>query len=386
MAATDRSVRFLHALGRSSTSRVLNLVQIAKQHRDNPEYSARPMFRSPVINASFVLKHRMRTDETYLFSTPRTVATKIIVPFDPNDLRAGGRSVFVDQRGFAESLRSVGSYNPEQLERDLGVMRLLNSIPSLDPFLLREHLRNHNIDVAPCYFNISTGDQERMHAYVSDHLQQLIVLATGAASSEPSTNRMVAALLSNKTDDKLEPLRQTLGLTPKDFREGVFSWRGFLYYKWSISNFWPDVMHILREIKQIQPQGILDTETRAYLTQAKRNLIEMVRDNGNDVTKVLQIYDDSYSELVAHRAPKMFRDFLLSAPYMFVELGEKMGAISHIVSFWRYRFPSNAPKLIDAEELAAIFHDFTCGFTDHAKDERGAHKAKPRKPAALRAL
>ena len=66
----------------------------------------------------------------------------------------------------------------------------------------------------------------------------------------------------------------------------------------------------------------------------------MVRDNGNHVTKVLAVYDDSFADLVAHQTPKTFRDFLLSAPYMFLELGEKMGAISHIVSFWRYRFPA----------------------------------------------
>ena len=58
------------------------------------------------------------------------------------------------------------------LERDLGVMRLMNSVPSLDPFLLREHLRNNEIEVAPCYFTISAGDQERMHAFVSAELSR----------------------------------------------------------------------------------------------------------------------------------------------------------------------------------------------------------------------
>ena len=46
------------------------------------------------------------------------------------------------------------------------------------------------------------------------------------------------------------------------------------------------------------------------------------------------------SDLVEKQTPKTFRDFLLSAPHMFLELGEKLGAISHIVSFWRYRFPT----------------------------------------------
>jgi hypothetical protein len=194
---------------------------------------------------------------------------------------------------------------------------------------------------------------------------------------------MVSAMLSSKVDEKLEPLRLTLGLTGGDFREGVFSWRGFLYYKWSMESFWPDVMRVLREIKEIRPHGAVEAEQRAYLTQAKRSIIEMVRDNGAHVTKVLQIYDDSFGELVAHKAPKMFRDFLLSAPYMFLELGEKMGAISHIVSFWRYRFPANAPALIDADELSAIFQDFTSGFNDPDKEAKPVRKGGGKKPDVI---
>jgi hypothetical protein len=54
---------------------------------------------------------------------------------------------------------------------------------------------------------------------------------------------------------------------------------------------------------------------------------------------------------------------------MFLELGEKLGAISHIVSFWRYRFPADAPTLVDAEELSAIFQDFSSGFAEKIKSE-----------------
>jgi hypothetical protein len=57
---------------------------------------------------------------------------------------------------------------------------------------------------------------------------------------------MASALLSGRMDQILEPLRVTLALTDNDFREGIFSWRGFLYYKWSIECFWPDVMGVLK--------------------------------------------------------------------------------------------------------------------------------------------
>ena len=96
------------------------------------------------------------------------------------------------------------------------MLRLLNTLPSLDPFLLREQLRNNEIEVAPCYFEISAGDQQRMHDFVSGELSRLIQLASGTSNADASTSRMVTALLSNKVDEKLEPLRMTLGLTGND--------------------------------------------------------------------------------------------------------------------------------------------------------------------------
>ncbi|MES2293268.1 MAG: hypothetical protein V4527_08230 [Pseudomonadota bacterium] len=367
--AADRIVRFLCSLDGASTSRVLNLRHIARINAGDPEHGAKPLFLSPVINTAFVLKHRIRSDESYLFTTARSAGTKIIVPVDPSDLRAGGRSIFVDQRGFIESLRDTGHYADEKLDRDISVLHLLSAIPSLDPFLLREHLRNNGIDVAPCYFAISANDQDRMHQFVSGELSRLVQLANGSENDNGSTGRMVTAMLSGQVNEKLEPLRMTLGLSGSDFREGAFGWRGFLYYKWAMQSFWPDVMGILREIKEIIPQGAISETQRTMLVAAKRNIIELVRDNNLHVSKVLAIYDESFAGLIASNAPKTFRDFLLSAPYMFLELGEKMGAISHIVSFWRYRFPKGRPVIVDAEEMSVIFQDFTSGFAERTRQQ-----------------
>ena len=210
------------------------------------------------------------------------MATKIIIPFDLDDLRAGGRSLFVDQRGYADILRDAGNYNSEALERDLSVLRLLNAVPSLDPFLLREHLRNNEIEVAPCYFAISEGDQERMHDFVAGEMSQPGAAGGAAAAADASANRLVAAMLSNQMDEKLEPLRLTLGLTGNDFREGVFSWRGFLYYKWSM-----DKLLARRDGRAARDQRHPAARRgrrpnrRSSCTSARRNIIEMVRDNGD---------------------------------------------------------------------------------------------------------
>ena len=371
--ARDRSVRLLGALGGASTSRVFNLHRIALDHGQDPEYRQKPLFASPVINRCFVLKHRTRTDEAYLFASPRTVSTKIIVPFDNADLKAGGYGMFVDQRGYRDMLRNAGHYNGEALDRDMTVLKLLNMLPSLDPFLLREHLRNNGIEVASCYFAISEGDRDRMQRFAEAELSRLVLLAGEEAGA---SKKLVTAMLSSQVDEKLEPLRVTLNLIGEDFREGVFSWRGFLYYKWSMTDFWPDVMRTLRELNTAEPHGAVSFEQKTFLADSRRTIIQMVQGNGDAVNRALAVYDDAFSDLVANQSPGTFRDFLLSAPRMFLEMGEKLGAISHIVSFWRYRFPPGSRANIDAEELSTIVADFIDGFGERGSEKRPLHRPK----------
>ncbi len=361
--ANDRSLRSLTALTGASTSRVLNLAAIAAANPGDPAHAAAPFFTAPVLNSAILLKHRVRSDETYMFVDTRPVATKIIVPFDVRDLKAGGRSFFVNQRGYHDSLRDIGQYGGRSMEHDLAVLRIVAGLPSLDPFLLREHLRGHGIECADCYFAISPADRQRMHDYVTVEIRRLIDLATGGAGGQASAMRLVEALLSSEVDEKLEPLRLTLAMDGEDFREGVFSWRGFLYYKWCMENFWPDIMAVLRAIRSLDPRGALDRDGKAFVQSSRKRIVERVRDAGLCVQRILKVYDAAYDDLVRNGAPATFRDFLLSAPHLFIDLGEKIGVISHIVSFWHFRFPDAASLSVDAEELSLIFQDFNAGFS-----------------------
>jgi hypothetical protein len=134
------------------------------------------------------------------------------------------------------------------------------------------------------------------------------------------------------------------------------------------------VVGVLREISKVQPTGSVQPAQQTDIAAQRRNIIEMVRDNGNHVNKVLSIYDRSFQDLVQKQTPKTFRDFLMGAPHMFVELGEKLGAISHIVSFWRYRFPPGTPAVVDADDLSVIFQDFSSGFGERMQIEEALIK------------
>ena len=82
------------------------------------------------------------------------------------------------------------------------------------------------------------------------------------------------------------------------------------------------------------------------------------------MTKIISIYDAAYSALIDEQKPQLFRDFLLEAPMFFLEIGDKLGAMQHVTSFWKYRFPRNVRRTVSPDELMAIFQDFRRSFGD----------------------
>lgn len=356
-AAGFRSLDNLRTAG--STSRVLNLLRLNQQHADDPEHAAKPLFHSPGLRTALLVKHRLRADETFVFSRWRRNATKLILPLDSTDLKLGGRSFFVLQKGFNELCQEVLTSDPELRARDMQVLKLIDEIPSLDPFLMREHLRRNGIDVAQTFFEIAPADLARMSGYVSREIKKLIDLAfAGASGASAHADKMVDALLATDITERLGPLRMTLRLEGEDYKEGMFSWKGFLYYKWMISELSLNLRRVIREMGELRVIGPRDPDTSAYLIQARERIAKCLNSEIAAVRVALKIYDDAYRDLTDHSRPLAFREFLLKAPHMFLTLGEKIGAISHIVSFWQFRFAAGKQIELSVGDALDLFADF----------------------------
>jgi hypothetical protein len=360
----DRLTRSLRALERSaSTSRVLNLLAVSAQSGHRPDHAEAPMFRNRVLNTALVVKHRLRADDIFLFDEVRPTATKIIIPFERSDLGLGGQSFFVGQRGWVDLLREACNEHSD-MARDLTVLRMIDQLPSLDPFLLREHLRRHGQMVSPCYFALSAGDLEQMQSFVSVQISRLINLAyqgSGRVVGGAHAARLVEALLSTDVDERLEPLRETLVMDGESFKEGVFSWKGFLYYKWMLTRLWPELETVSAEIGRLVVTGNRDTETARYIEDTRKRLRRGVIAERTAILRTLAVYDQAFEDLIDNGRPQAFREFLLRAPDMFLSLGEKVGVIAHIASFWRYRFPEGQTPVADVDEAVDILQDFDSG-------------------------
>jgi hypothetical protein len=362
----DRGLRRLTSLEQTASSaRVLNLLATHRRSPRDMELQHNPMFRNRILNRSIILKHRLRPDEYASFTQPRPTVTKVMIPIDGTDLRAGAHSFFLGQIGFESIAEHTFGEDMRPGSRDRQVLELIDALPSLDPFLLREQLRKNGFEPARGYFSISDADMQRMVAFVRDEIMALVVLSTGSeAGAQQAAGRMVEKLLSNTPDGGFEPLKHTLGLSDQKYMDGVFSWRGFIYYKWQFLDLSRSLNSCMTDIRGVRGEGSKSIDSANYIEAAKLRILEKLRRAHVSVQGLLNVYNSAYRQLTQENNPVAFRDFLLAGPDMFLKIGEQLGAMQHVISFWNYRMPKGRPRRASYDELADLFQDFEDGLSN----------------------
>ena len=293
------------------------------------------MFQSSALNQAIILKHRLRPHERELFTSSRTTATKVILPLDRTDLRAGGQSFFIGEERVEHILETHFSGNARLTSQDHTLLEILDDIPSMDPFLLRETLARNGYLPALEYFNISEADLARMREFVESEMSGLTNLV--AAPEGRGAGDFTQKLLAETPDASFAPLREALRMDAAQYRDGIFAWRGMLYYKWISSSTLRESSKSCVEISNFVPAPPRTVENSEYILDSKNRINTAISRAVGYVIKALGDYDASYNIFLAEERPSEFRDFLLTAPATFVSLGEVIGSLQHINSFWAFR-------------------------------------------------
>ncbi|MES1201047.1 MAG: hypothetical protein ABUS57_06315 [Pseudomonadota bacterium] len=345
----------------ASTARVLNLASVYQQFGTTPEYAEKPLFRGKRLNRCILLKHTLRNHERDEVRARGSTATKVVLPFDASELQLGGYSFFVTSKDFEKSLReALGNDSSEDdFHADLDVLNIMDGLPSFDPFLLRERLKRHGYDPARCYFDLSQADTERMRSFVENEISKLVNLAfAGGANVSSLSKRMAEKLMTDETAQSLDPLRQTLQLSGNEYREGVFAWKGFLYYSWSVADFAPGLPELSRQILSVKILRA-SSEERQELDETRKKIVRCLGVASTKVREGIQKYKTAYDELAAGK-PTAFRDFLLQAPALFLSVGDAISIIKHVDSYWRYRFSTARGELsLDINDAIEVFQEFS---------------------------
>lgn len=361
---TTRELRNLaHLTHGGSSDRILNLSRIYRAFRDDEDYNENPLFESSALNRAIILKHNLRVDERHLFASTRQTVTKIILPFDAYDLSLGGRAFFFRQQHFEQLMKSYLGITDLAKSRDVEVLRCMDRLPSLDPFLLREHLMQINVRPSRKYFQISPNDLNSMAAFTAQEIENLVAAALGGEGGQ-AASKLGNKILSDQLDRELWPLKETLGMTDEQFSSGIMCWRGFLYYKWAYVELQNGIREVMNGLSSYKPVPTHEDMVRNYLRRARPRIAKALVKTIHDTGQILENYDEVYRALAEERNPEPFRRFLMRGSNLFFELGEKLGVLNHIVSFWKFRMQriyQTTARPLESVEYADILVDFEAG-------------------------
>ncbi len=345
----------------ASSARVLNLHALYIDQPRDPDYRGAPMFAHPLLNRSIIVKHNVAPGEEDRMAPRRFNATKVIFPLDLTDLNLGGQYLFVDQPDFVGVLSRHLEYGERPLDRDVTVLRLLDRLPTLDPFLVREALAKEEIEVDRCYFRFTQPDKARMLGFVEGEMGSLIKLCFGELRAEDRrTKRLSRLLLADHDAPDLAPLQTTLHMDDLEFSEAMFSWKALLYYRWRVQGLKPLLRTTLKSIARLG-QKRAASDALDFMLHARASLEADIAHAWRGVSEALLLYDEAYNSLIDKHDPENFRRFLTRGSGLFLELGEQIGRLEQLIGFWTYRLTQH--DSMAAEEVVERLRDLLQGMS-----------------------
>lgn len=358
-----KSFRSLAELARTgSTSRLLNLAAVAGAGEGARRPAEAPLLRCPGLSRALILKHRLRREDGEVADALRWrgTATKVIIPFDPSELTLGGAALFVGQPGWTDLLaQAAGGAEAADLAHDQTVLEVLDELPALDPFLVREHLRLKGLPVDDGCLDLPAIERERMERFVAGELVPLVSLVnTDAQRVEADAASLARILLSARADERLGPLGETLRIDMTAYAGGLYAWKGFLYYKWLLTKLTAPLQTVLNDIARLRILGRMSSDVALRLGALRGRVHDGILDRCVDAHMLLGRYEAAYTSLTLGGDFRGFRDFLQASPAQFLELGERIGVLSHIASFWRFRFPGEATPEATPEDALDLLQEF----------------------------
>jgi hypothetical protein len=379
MPPSNEFRNIIHLAKVTSSPRILNLNLITQNISNENQGDFQPFFGNSILNQIIVIKHRLRPGEEKYFSNSRYSATKIFLPYSPTDLRDGGKFAFLGEDDIEKKLEYEFNVdlesNTDNAQRDVELLKVLERLPSLDPFLLKTSVERLEIDVDDGYFKISIGDYEKIRSFVTDEFTPLAEAAFGDSGKAPERAQQIADKMWNGTDHSfLSPICALLNIKDDAVTDILFSWKGVLYYKFIASLIETRTLAMLKGMRTMVAGGVQNLSEKAQIDELRNNLINDFLEMINIIKAQIETYNNIYiNEFLGNKNGAALKTLLENAPSMFGSLGASIGSVSHACSYWEYQYANSGINRCPATEFLAMIEDFSDGISTAKEYTVGAN-------------
>jgi hypothetical protein len=321
------------------------------------------LFLARELNNVILVKEARPSRKSSRFHYEQSIGTKLYFPYHCSRIYDGGKSAFVDDPQIRRILKHHAGLdsdeNSEDADRDLNLIRLLEELPSLDPFLVKDKLDIEGISANEIYFQISEIEWKAIQAHVSDKLKPIISFAFPDAKDQEKgrTRFLMKKLWNTKEIEALMPIMDAFNL-PREEASKIFSaWKGIMYYDFEYNRSLPKWRENIEWMQQdAAPKNFVDRERRVMLQELMDSVRALYKEFWEDLQEIFSSYEEAYATLFVHRRePGPFIDFMRDAVKTYWVLGSRMSAINHSAIVWDILTSGTFKRRIGYDQLYNLF-------------------------------
>jgi hypothetical protein len=343
----------------AGSSRVFNCVEI--YHRLCSKEAADPsFFKHAPFHKMVVIKEAASGRDSLALG--RRLVTKLYFPYNSEDIYEGGRSILLHDPKVIEVLNElVGLQSPklakDVVRSDLKVLQVLDGLPSLDAFLMRDALELEGLSPNPLYMEVSESERQEIFDFIRRKFEPLVRTAVGQDAFQDGKVRVLVDKIWEARDlDALEPLIQACRFPKGEALKIFTAWKGVNFYAFQYERSKDGIETLERWLGDIvMPRAGysgVDVEQMVYF---RTNSLARLKHHRRAVDDIVREYDGVYSQFIAHpEAAANFVNFLYRSREIYWRMGESLSALDHGMHCWEVGTAKFANRRPPAEQLSQV--------------------------------
>ena len=321
----------------AGSSRVYNVNRLHQAAVDRGATADQHLFRYPELHRVIFIKQALSQND-YLPNRQSRIGTKLYFSFNETNAYEGGKSIVVGDPSFDEALAFQAGFersdNPEAYIRDRDIIQIIDQLPSLDPFLLKDRLVAEALEPHPEYFEISHNEWTAIREHVMKRFRPIVEFAFGgldAAQAQSRLRSLVQKLWEAKDMETLGPVIDAMDLDRSEAPAALHAWKGVIYYDHRMTLIEARVKDLAAWLgNKAEPVDLIPPSHRRIIQEVRDGVRSALRDRWRRINARLDEYNDAYRSLfVDKHSPAPFIAFLGNASDVFIELGDGLSRLDH---------------------------------------------------------
>jgi hypothetical protein len=318
------------------------------------------------LNQCIIVKHNIRDNERYLFARAQPVATKLILPIDPDNLAIGGVTFMLGERQAGRILRDKLGLNratgDARAQRDLKILDLLDSLATLDPFIVRERFAVDGVSLPEAFSAFHLHGDNALYEYMKTQLLPLVRLAMAGApasqANERALDRLLDEIFVESHNSKAEFLREALRIDADKWPAALYVWKAALFYEYRARAFEPRWRRFIESLQTTKLYGFSTLAPAEVVLRLRVDLMDRALRTKGHLDRLLESFNQVFrQDLIGQGTPDSFREYLMTLNDKLYNFGVAYGVLEQIVGYWEYWFIARGATAIPAEFFMDICRD-----------------------------